>query len=111
MGNGSKAAAAAVGLVARQETMAHRSGDLKDSMEVMDGERGSAEPTNVTAPAARIQLACHKMHSAIQHVAKTCSEFAVRMGEAETRMSKLEDEAYARKEASDLMKAYVDNTQ
>ncbi|KAJ1142495.1 hypothetical protein NDU88_008809 [Pleurodeles waltl] len=41
----------------------------------------------------KTQLACRKMQIQIRRVAKTCSEFATRMEEVETRISHLEDEA------------------
>ncbi|KAJ1127934.1 hypothetical protein NDU88_006327 [Pleurodeles waltl] len=41
----------------------------------------------------RTQSACRKMQIQICRVAKTCSEFATRMVEVETRISHLEDEA------------------
>ncbi|KAJ1096826.1 hypothetical protein NDU88_001957 [Pleurodeles waltl] len=51
------------------------------------------------------------MQEAIHRVAKTCSEFAVRIGEAESRISKLEDEAVIQGETCDLLKAQLDDTQ
>ncbi|KAJ1123099.1 hypothetical protein NDU88_001572 [Pleurodeles waltl] len=44
------------------------------------------------AESHRTQLACRKMQMSIRQVAKTCSEFATRMGEAEIRISKLKDD-------------------
>ncbi|KAJ1149143.1 hypothetical protein NDU88_001960 [Pleurodeles waltl] len=38
-------------------------------------------------------MACRKVQIQIRRVAKTCSEFTTRMEEAETRISRLEDEA------------------
>ncbi|KAJ1149312.1 hypothetical protein NDU88_002122 [Pleurodeles waltl] len=40
----------------------------------------------------RTQLACRKMQTQIRRVAKTCLEFTARMEEAETRISRLEDD-------------------
>ncbi|KAJ1123038.1 hypothetical protein NDU88_001511 [Pleurodeles waltl] len=62
------------------------------------------------AESHRTQLSCRKMQEAIRRVAKTCSEFAVRMGESETCISNLEDEAAVQREIGDLMKAHVDDT-
>ncbi|KAJ1127594.1 hypothetical protein NDU88_005990 [Pleurodeles waltl] len=45
------------------------------------------------AESRKTQLACRKMQGAIPRVAKTCTDFAIHMGEAETRISKLEDDA------------------
>ncbi|KAJ1143132.1 hypothetical protein NDU88_009443 [Pleurodeles waltl] len=62
------------------------------------------------AESRRTQLAYHKMQGAIQRVAKAYSEFAVRMGKAETRISKLEEDDAAQRETGDLLKAQVDDT-
>ncbi|KAJ1193156.1 hypothetical protein NDU88_002461 [Pleurodeles waltl] len=40
----------------------------------------------------RNQSACRKMQTQIRRVAKTCSEFATRIGEVENRISRLEDD-------------------
>ncbi|KAJ1170775.1 hypothetical protein NDU88_002647 [Pleurodeles waltl] len=45
----------------------------------------------------RTQLACRKMQTQIRCVAKTCLEFATRMEEAETRISRLEDDVGSQK--------------
>ncbi|KAJ1182745.1 hypothetical protein NDU88_007926 [Pleurodeles waltl] len=44
------------------------------------------------------------MQEAIRRVAKTCSEFAQHMGEAETRNSKLENDAATQGETGDLLR-------
>ncbi|KAJ1118704.1 hypothetical protein NDU88_006892 [Pleurodeles waltl] len=51
------------------------------------------------------------MQGAIQRVAKTCSEFAVRMGKAETQISKLEHDVATQGDFGDLLKAQMDDTQ
>ncbi|KAJ1088893.1 hypothetical protein NDU88_002047 [Pleurodeles waltl] len=50
------------------------------------------------AESRRTQLAGRKMQGSIQCVAKTCTDFVIRMGEAETCISKLEDDVAAQGE-------------
>ncbi|KAJ1139717.1 hypothetical protein NDU88_006084 [Pleurodeles waltl] len=50
----------------------------------------------------RTQMACRKMQIQIRRVAKTCSEFTTWMEEAETRISRLEDEAGARQSSREM---------
>ncbi|KAJ1185857.1 hypothetical protein NDU88_002644 [Pleurodeles waltl] len=51
----------------------------------------------------RTQLVCRKMQTQIRRVAKTCSEFATRIGEAETRISRLEDDVVSQRALGDSM--------
>ncbi|KAJ1114895.1 hypothetical protein NDU88_003125 [Pleurodeles waltl] len=50
------------------------------------------------------------MQGAIRRVAKMCTKFAVSMGEAETRISKLEDDAVAHWEIKYSLKAQMEDT-
>ncbi|KAJ1211550.1 hypothetical protein NDU88_006908 [Pleurodeles waltl] len=59
----------------------------------------------------RTQMACRKMQIQIRRVAKTCSEFTTRMEEAETRISRLEDEAGARQSSREMMEKQLEDTQ
>ncbi|KAJ1130369.1 hypothetical protein NDU88_008722 [Pleurodeles waltl] len=59
----------------------------------------------------RNQLACRKMQISIRRVAKTCSEFATRMGEAKIQISKLEDDAALQGAIGDWMKAQLKDIQ
>ncbi|KAJ1103724.1 hypothetical protein NDU88_001145 [Pleurodeles waltl] len=59
----------------------------------------------------KTQLACRKMQMSICRVAKTCSEYATRMGEVETRISKLEDNTASQGAIGDSMKARLDEAQ
>ncbi|KAJ1137412.1 hypothetical protein NDU88_003818 [Pleurodeles waltl] len=63
------------------------------------------------AESRRTQLACRKMQMQIRWVAKTCSEFATRIGKAETRISKLEDDATVQEALGDSMKAQLKDAQ
>ncbi|KAJ1199068.1 hypothetical protein NDU88_002906 [Pleurodeles waltl] len=56
-------------------------------------------------------MACRKMQIQIRRVAKTCSEFTTRMEEAETRISRLEDEAGARQSSREMMEKQLEDTQ
>ncbi|KAJ1164823.1 hypothetical protein NDU88_005257 [Pleurodeles waltl] len=58
----------------------------------------------------RTQTACRKMQIQIRRVAKTCSEFITRMKEAETRISRLEDEAGARQSSREMMEKQLEDT-
>ncbi|KAJ1193583.1 hypothetical protein NDU88_002879 [Pleurodeles waltl] len=58
----------------------------------------------------RTQMACRKMQIQIRRVAKTCSEFTTRMEEAETRISRLEDEAGARQSSREMMEKQLEDT-
>ncbi|KAJ1152837.1 hypothetical protein NDU88_005612 [Pleurodeles waltl] len=58
----------------------------------------------------RTQLACRKMHIQIRRVAKTCSEFATRMEEVETRISHLEDEAGSQQVTREAMEKQLEDT-
>ncbi|KAJ1141496.1 hypothetical protein NDU88_007826 [Pleurodeles waltl] len=51
------------------------------------------------------------MQTQIHWVAKTCSEFVTRIGEAETRISKLEDDAVSQRALGDSMKAQLKDAQ
>ncbi|KAJ1082725.1 hypothetical protein NDU88_002890 [Pleurodeles waltl] len=55
----------------------------------------------------RTQMACRKMQIQIRRVAKTCSEFTTRMEEAETRISRLEDEAGARQSSREMARQAI----
>ncbi|KAJ1081021.1 hypothetical protein NDU88_001208 [Pleurodeles waltl] len=57
----------------------------------------------------RTQMACRKMQIQIRRVAKTCSEFTTRMEEAETRISRLEDEAGARQSSREMMEKQLED--
>ncbi|KAJ1201629.1 hypothetical protein NDU88_005435 [Pleurodeles waltl] len=59
----------------------------------------------------RTQMACRKMQMQIRRVAKTCSEFTTRMEEAETRISRLEDEAGAHQSSREVMEKQLEDTQ
>ncbi|KAJ1081659.1 hypothetical protein NDU88_001837 [Pleurodeles waltl] len=59
------------------------------------------------AESRRTQLACRKMQMQIHRVAKTCSEFTTRIGEVETRISKLEDDAALQGALGGSMKAQL----
>ncbi|KAJ1093007.1 hypothetical protein NDU88_006117 [Pleurodeles waltl] len=59
----------------------------------------------------RNQMACRKMQIQIRRVAKTCSEFTTRMEEAETRISRLEDEAGAHQSSREVMEKQLEDTQ
>ncbi|KAJ1208569.1 hypothetical protein NDU88_003953 [Pleurodeles waltl] len=59
----------------------------------------------------RTQLACRKMQIQIRWVAKTCSEFATQMEEAETRISHLEDEARSHQVTREAMEKQLEDTQ
>ncbi|KAJ1106771.1 hypothetical protein NDU88_004169 [Pleurodeles waltl] len=59
----------------------------------------------------RTQMACRKMQIQIRRVAKTCSEFTTRMEEAETRISRLEDEAGARQSSREMVEKQLEDTQ
>ncbi|KAJ1173707.1 hypothetical protein NDU88_005533 [Pleurodeles waltl] len=59
----------------------------------------------------RTQLACRKMQIQIRRVAKTCSEFATRMEEVETRISHLEDEAGSHQVTREAMEKQLEDTQ
>ncbi|KAJ1196652.1 hypothetical protein NDU88_000518 [Pleurodeles waltl] len=59
----------------------------------------------------KTQMACRKMQIQIRRVAKTCSEFTTRMEEAETRISRLEDEAGARQSSREMMEKQLEDTQ
>ncbi|KAJ1180294.1 hypothetical protein NDU88_005516 [Pleurodeles waltl] len=59
----------------------------------------------------RTQLACHKMQTQIRCVAKTCSAFATRMEEVETRISRLEDDVGSQKLTRDTMEKQLEDTQ
>ncbi|KAJ1090460.1 hypothetical protein NDU88_003592 [Pleurodeles waltl] len=63
-----------------------------------------------TAESRRTQLACRKMQGAIRWMAKTCTDFAIHMGEAETRISKLEDDASAQGEIRESLKNQMEDT-
>ncbi|KAJ1188883.1 hypothetical protein NDU88_005639 [Pleurodeles waltl] len=56
-------------------------------------------------------MACRKMQIQIRRVAKTCSEFTTRMEEAETRISRLEDEAGARQSSREMVEKQLEDTQ
>ncbi|KAJ1183913.1 hypothetical protein NDU88_000723 [Pleurodeles waltl] len=56
-------------------------------------------------------MACRKMQIQIRRVAKTCSEFTTRMEEAETRISRLEDEAGARQSSREMMEKQLEDNQ
>ncbi|KAJ1113578.1 hypothetical protein NDU88_001820 [Pleurodeles waltl] len=59
----------------------------------------------------RTQMACRKMQIQIRRVAKTCSEFTTRMEEAETRISRLEDEAGSHQSSREAMEKQLEDTQ
>ncbi|KAJ1205667.1 hypothetical protein NDU88_001095 [Pleurodeles waltl] len=59
----------------------------------------------------RTQLACRKMQIQIRRVAKTCSEFATRMEEVETRISHLEDNAGSQQVTREAMEKQLEDTQ
>ncbi|KAJ1154736.1 hypothetical protein NDU88_007479 [Pleurodeles waltl] len=59
----------------------------------------------------RTQLACRKMQTQIRQVAKTCSEFASRMEEVETRISRLEDDVGSQKVTLETMEKQLEDTQ
>ncbi|KAJ1109277.1 hypothetical protein NDU88_006640 [Pleurodeles waltl] len=59
----------------------------------------------------RTQMACRKMQIQIHRVAKTCSEFTTRMEEAETRISRLEDEAGSHQSSREAMEKQLEDTQ
>ncbi|KAJ1090131.1 hypothetical protein NDU88_003268 [Pleurodeles waltl] len=59
-------------------------------------------------PRRREQARGHQ--ESIQQVAKTCTEFAVRTGEFEPRIPKLEDDAVAQGESRDSLKAQMEDT-
>ncbi|KAJ1142698.1 hypothetical protein NDU88_009011 [Pleurodeles waltl] len=59
----------------------------------------------------RYQMACRKMQIQIRRVAKTCSEFTTRMEEAESRISRLEDEAGSHQSSREAMKKQLEDTQ
>ncbi|KAJ1103784.1 hypothetical protein NDU88_001205 [Pleurodeles waltl] len=59
----------------------------------------------------RTRMACRKMQIQIRRVAKTCSEFTTRMEEAETRISRLDDEAGARQSSREMMEKQLEDTQ
>ncbi|KAJ1154159.1 hypothetical protein NDU88_006913 [Pleurodeles waltl] len=59
----------------------------------------------------RTQLACRKMQIQIRRVAKTCSEFATRMEEVETRISHLEDDAGSQQVTREAMEKQLGDTQ
>ncbi|KAJ1140803.1 hypothetical protein NDU88_007141 [Pleurodeles waltl] len=59
----------------------------------------------------RTQLACRKMQTQIRRVAKTCSEFIARMEEAETRISRLEDDVGFQKMTREAMEKQLEDTQ
>ncbi|KAJ1109760.1 hypothetical protein NDU88_007119 [Pleurodeles waltl] len=59
----------------------------------------------------RTQLACRKMQTQIRQVAKTCSEFTARMEEAETRISRLEDDVGSQKMTREAMEKQLEDTQ
>ncbi|KAJ1084628.1 hypothetical protein NDU88_004774 [Pleurodeles waltl] len=56
-------------------------------------------------------MACRKMQIQICRVAKTCSEFTTRMEEAETRISRLEDEAGSHQSSREAMEKQLEDTQ
>ncbi|KAJ1186898.1 hypothetical protein NDU88_003678 [Pleurodeles waltl] len=59
----------------------------------------------------RTQLACRKMQTQIRRVAKTCSEFTAHKEEAETRISRLEDDAGSQKMTREAMEKQLEDTQ
>ncbi|KAJ1190218.1 hypothetical protein NDU88_006956 [Pleurodeles waltl] len=59
----------------------------------------------------RTQLACQKIQIQIRRVAKTCSEFATRMEEVETRISHLEDEAGSQQVTREAIEKQLEDTQ
>ncbi|KAJ1120817.1 hypothetical protein NDU88_008966 [Pleurodeles waltl] len=59
----------------------------------------------------RTQLACRKMQTQIRRVAKTCSGFVTRMEEAETRISRLEDDVGSQNLTRDTMEKQLEDTQ
>ncbi|KAJ1193234.1 hypothetical protein NDU88_002538 [Pleurodeles waltl] len=59
----------------------------------------------------RTQLACRKMQTQIRQVAKTCSEFTTRMEEAETRISRLEDDVGSLRMTRETMEKQLEDTQ
>ncbi|KAJ1191746.1 hypothetical protein NDU88_001062 [Pleurodeles waltl] len=58
----------------------------------------------------RTQLACHKMQTQIRRVAKTCSEFTTHMEEAETRISRLEDDVGSQRMTLETMEKQLEYT-
>ncbi|KAJ1197431.1 hypothetical protein NDU88_001291 [Pleurodeles waltl] len=58
----------------------------------------------------KTQLACRMMQIQIRRVVKTCSEFATRMEEVETRVSHLEDEAGSHQVTRAAMEKQLEDT-
>ncbi|KAJ1213341.1 hypothetical protein NDU88_000979 [Pleurodeles waltl] len=59
----------------------------------------------------RTQLACRKMQTQICCMAVTCSEFTTRIGEAETRISRLEDDVVSQGALGDSMEKKLEDAQ
>ncbi|KAJ1203810.1 hypothetical protein NDU88_007591 [Pleurodeles waltl] len=59
----------------------------------------------------RTQLACRKMQTQIRRLAKTCSEFSMRMEEAETWISRLEDDVGSQRMTRETMEKQLEDTQ
>ncbi|KAJ1105133.1 hypothetical protein NDU88_002541 [Pleurodeles waltl] len=63
------------------------------------------------AESCRTQLACRKMQGAIRLEAKTCTDFVIHIGEAGTRISKLEDDTAMQGEIREFLRSEMEDTQ
>ncbi|KAJ1173352.1 hypothetical protein NDU88_005188 [Pleurodeles waltl] len=80
-------------------------GSLADTAQtVSSGEETKAESHGT-------QLACRKMQGAIRRVAKACTDFAIHIGEAETRVSKSEVDTAMQGEIRESLRSQMEDTQ